>query len=85
MLSALFNSRKEEQELRPGETTCGTRLDLIDRVGNRGCSVRGGYEVASGEKISEAVRVATIMDHAPDAVKSMLRLSLLEQRRQIDN
>ena len=35
-------------------------------------------EVASGDKISEAVRVATIMDHAPDAVKSMLRLSLLE-------
>ena len=35
-------------------------------------------EVASGDKISEAVRVATIMDHALDAVKSMLRLSLLE-------
>ena len=31
------------------------------------------YEVASGDSISEAVRVATIMDHAPDAVKSMLR------------
>ena len=29
------------------------------------------YEVASGDKISEAVRVVTIMDHAPDAVKSM--------------
>ena len=37
------------------------------------------YEVASGDTISEAVRVATIMDHALDAVKSMLRLSLLEQ------
>ena len=24
------------------------------------------YEVASGDKISEAVRVATIMDHAPE-------------------
>ena len=32
------------------------------------------YEVASGDRISEAVRVATIMDHALDAVKSMLRL-----------
>ena len=42
------------------------------------------YEVASGDKISEAVRVATIMDHAPDAVKSMLRLSPLEQRRSVD-
>ena len=42
------------------------------------------YEVASGDKISEAVRVATIMDHAPDAVKSMLRLSPLEQRRNVD-
>ena len=29
-------------------------------------------EVASGDKISEAVRVATIMDHAPDAVKSIV-------------
>ena len=42
------------------------------------------YEVASGDKISEAVRVATIMDHAPDAVKSMLRSSALEQRRDVD-
>ena len=38
------------------------------------------YEVASGDKISQAVRVATVMDHASDAVKSMLFLSLLEQR-----
>ena len=42
------------------------------------------YEVASGDRISEAVRVATIMDHASDAVKSMLRLSLLGQRRSVD-
>ena len=42
------------------------------------------YEVASGDRISEAVRVARIMDHAPDAVKSMLRLSPLEQRRSVD-
>ena len=42
------------------------------------------YEVASGDRTSEAVRVATIMDHAPDVVKSMLRLSLLEQRRSVD-
>ena len=42
------------------------------------------YEVASGDKISDAVRVATIMDHAQDAVKSMLRLSPLEQRRRAD-
>ena len=42
------------------------------------------YEVASGDRISEAVRVATIMDHALDAVKSMLRLSPLEQRRGVD-
>ena len=42
------------------------------------------YEVASGDKISEAVRVAMIMDHAPDAVKSMLRLSPQEQRRNVD-
>ena len=41
-------------------------------------------EVASGDRISEAVRVATIVDHAPDAVKSMIRLSLLEQRRSVD-
>ena len=33
------------------------------------------YEVASGDRISEAVRVATIMDHATDAVKAMLRSS----------
>ena len=42
------------------------------------------YEVVSGDRISEAVRVAPIMDHALDAVKSMLRLSLLEQRRSVD-
>ena len=42
------------------------------------------FEVASGDRISEAVRVATIMDHAPDAVKSMLRFSPLEQRCGID-
>ena len=42
------------------------------------------YEVASGVKISEAMRVVTIMDHAPDAVKSVLRLSPLEQRRNVD-
>ena len=30
------------------------------------------------------MRVATIIDHAPDAVKSMLRLSPLEQRRSVD-
>ena len=42
------------------------------------------YEVASGDRFSEAVRVATIMDHALDAVKSMLRLSPLEQRRSVD-
>ena len=42
------------------------------------------YEVASGDKISGAVRVATIMDHAPDAVKSMLHLSPVEQRRNVD-
>ena len=41
-------------------------------------------EVASGDRISEAVRVVTIMDHAPDAVKSMLRLSPVEQRRSVD-
>ena len=37
------------------------------------------YEVASGDKISDAVRVATIMDDAPDAVNPMLRLSPPEQ------
>ena len=42
------------------------------------------HDVASGDKISEAVRVATIMDHAPDAVKSMFRLSPLEHRRNVD-
>ena len=41
------------------------------------------YETARGDKISEAVRMATIMDHAPDAVKSTLRLSPLEQRRNV--
>ena len=40
--------------------------------------------MASGDRISEAVRVATIMGHAPDAVKSMLRLSPLEQRRCVE-
>ena len=40
--------------------------------------------MASGERISEAVRVVTIMDHAPDAIKPMLRLSPLEQRRSFD-
>ena len=44
----------------------------------------GASEVGSGEKISEAVRVATVMDHAPDAVKSMFQLSPLEQRRSVD-
>ena len=34
-------------------------------------------EVASGDKICEAVRVATIMGHALDAVKPMKRLSPL--------
>ena len=33
------------------------------------------HDAASGDKISEAVRVATIMDHAPEEVKSMLRPS----------
>ena len=42
------------------------------------------YEVAIADRISEALRVATIMDHAPDTVKSMLRLSPLEQRRNVD-
>ena len=42
------------------------------------------YEVASGDRISEAAREATIMDHSPDAVKSMLRSSPLEQRRSVD-
>ena len=42
------------------------------------------HEVASGDKIIEAVRAATIMDHAPDAVKSVLRLSPLEQRLSVD-
>ena len=42
------------------------------------------YEGASGDKISEAVRVATIVDHAPDAVKSILRQSPLEQRHNVD-
>ena len=42
------------------------------------------YEVASEDSISEAVRVATIMDHALDAVKSMFQLSSLEQRRSVD-
>ena len=42
------------------------------------------YEVASGDKISEAVRVATVMDQAPDAVKSTLRQSPLEQGRSVD-
>ena len=38
------------------------------------CEIKvAAYEVASGDRISEAVRVATIMDHPPDAVKSMLR------------
>ena len=40
-------------------------------------------EVASGDKISEAVRVATVMDQSPDALKSTLRKSPLEQRRNI--
>ena len=39
--------------------------------------------MACGDRISEAVRVATIMDHASDAVKSELRLSPLEQRRSV--
>ena len=42
------------------------------------------YEVASGDRISDAVRVATTVDHAPDALKSMLRSSPLEQRRSVD-
>ena len=37
--------------------------------------------MAAGDKITEAVRVSTIMDHVPDAVKSMLRLSPLEKQR----
>ena len=41
-------------------------------------------EVGSGDRISEAVRVATILGHAPDAVKSLLRFSPLEQRRSVD-
>ena len=49
------------------------------------CEIKvAACEVASGDKISEVVRVATIMDHAPDAVKSMLRLSPPEQRRDVD-
>ena len=42
------------------------------------------YEVASGDRISEEVKVATIMDHAPRTVKLMLRLSPLEQRRSVN-
>ena len=42
------------------------------------------HEVVSGDRISEAVRVATIMDHAPDAVKLVLRQPPLEQRRSAD-
>ena len=30
------------------------------------------YEVASGDRISEPVRVATIIDHAPELVKTTL-------------
>ena len=41
-------------------------------------------EVASGDKISEAARVATVMGQAPDAVKSTLRQSPLKQRRSVD-
>ena len=42
------------------------------------------YEVAGGDKISEAVRVATIMDHAPDAVKSMSLITSGKERRNVD-
>ena len=42
----------------------------------------GVLEVAEAQ--TAAVRVAPIMDHALDAVKSMLRLSLLEERRSVD-
>ena len=32
----------------------------------------GAYEVASGDKISDTVRVATIMNHAPEPMKGTL-------------
>ena len=42
------------------------------------------YEVASGDKISDAVRLATIMDHAPEPLKATLCQSPLDQRRTVD-
>ena len=42
------------------------------------------YEVASGDRISDAVRVPTIMDHAPEFVKATHCQSPLGQRRSVD-
>ena len=42
------------------------------------------YEVASGDKISDAVRVATIMKHAPEPMKGTLCQSPSDQRRSVD-
>ena len=41
-------------------------------------------EVASGTKTSDAVRVATIMDHAPEPLKATLCQSPLDQRHSVD-
>ena len=42
------------------------------------------YEVTSRDKISDAVRVATVMDHAPEPVKATLCHSPLDQKRSFD-
>ena len=41
-------------------------------------------EVASGDKISDAVRVATIFDHAPEPMKAARCQSPLGQMRSVD-
>ena len=42
------------------------------------------HEVASGDNISEAVRVATIMDDVPGPKRTTLCQSPLDQRRSVD-
>ena len=89
-LSALFISHKGERGHR--EVVCPRDQWLADVNAGKDFLTTlieweikvAAYEVASGDRISDAVRVATIMDHAPDVLKSMLRSSPLEQRRSVD-
>ena len=64
-----------------GKCWCWQGLpDIADRVRDQ----FPAYIVASGDKISDAVRVVTIMNHAPEPMKGTLCQSPLDQRRSVD-